>query len=448
MPTWLAIVLGVFVVLVIVLAVGGVIARRRQLEANRGRFDAHLAQVNEDLAAAHAAGPRLGARGPRGRRPRGLRGRARRRRAGASSRSCRSSIVPGTDDDKAVFRVTRRPRRAAHARPPAAASGCSSSSPDGALHPGRPRPGALAQPGRVDLAPDRAGARPPADRRTCVAYHAARARGGVGAIFLEATAVDPSGLLTSHTLGGFLPGIVPGYRAARRRGARARRAGCFVQLFHGGREQISAAPRAPAGRAVGGPVAALRERAARADGRRAARADRRLRDRGAPLPRGRDRRHRGLDVARLPDRAVLLAALEPAHRRLRRRRPRLRFADEVLEAVRDGGRAPGWRSGCGSRPTSWRRTGSTPPRAPRSRASCARRASSTSPRSCSATRRTWRRRAGSRRRRPRAEAAIAEPLAAVARRGRRAGDRARRASSTCAAAERLVESRRAPTRSA
>src|SRR5215217_9395011 len=77
------------------------------------------------------------------------------------------------------------------------------------------------------------------------AYHAARARGGVGAIFLEATAVDPSGLLTSHTLGGFLPEIVTGYRtladAVHEHDARL-----LVQLFHGGREQISAAPRAPA----------------------------------------------------------------------------------------------------------------------------------------------------------------------------------------------------------
>jgi 2,4-dienoyl-CoA reductase-like NADH-dependent reductase (Old Yellow Enzyme family) len=77
------------------------------------------------------------------------------------------------------------------------------------------------------------------------AYHAARARGGVGAIFLEATAVDPSGLLTSHTLGGFLPEIVPGYRrladAVHSHGSRL-----LVQLFHGGREQISSAPRAPA----------------------------------------------------------------------------------------------------------------------------------------------------------------------------------------------------------
>jgi 2,4-dienoyl-CoA reductase-like NADH-dependent reductase (Old Yellow Enzyme family) len=77
-----------------------------------------------------------------------------------------------------------------------------------------------------------------------IAYHAARARGGVGAIFIEATAVDPSGLLTSHTLGGFLPAIVDGYeelvRALHEYGTKL-----FVQLFHGGREQISSAPRAP-----------------------------------------------------------------------------------------------------------------------------------------------------------------------------------------------------------
>ena len=51
MPTWLAIVLGVFVALVIILAVGGAIARKRQLERTQGRFDEHLAQVNRDLAA-------------------------------------------------------------------------------------------------------------------------------------------------------------------------------------------------------------------------------------------------------------------------------------------------------------------------------------------------------------------------------------------------------------
>jgi 2,4-dienoyl-CoA reductase-like NADH-dependent reductase (Old Yellow Enzyme family)/thioredoxin reductase len=75
-----------------------------------------------------------------------------------------------------------------------------------------------------------------------VAYHEARGRGGVGLIVLEATAVDPSGLLTSHTLGGYLPRIVEGYRrvaaAVQPSGARL-----FVQLFHGGREQIASPPR-------------------------------------------------------------------------------------------------------------------------------------------------------------------------------------------------------------
>lgn len=77
-----------------------------------------------------------------------------------------------------------------------------------------------------------------------LAYHEARARGGVGAIFVEATAVHPSGLLTSHTIGGFLPEIVASYRSL---GDRLRPHGTrmFVQLFHGGREQISSAPRAP-----------------------------------------------------------------------------------------------------------------------------------------------------------------------------------------------------------
>jgi len=78
-----------------------------------------------------------------------------------------------------------------------------------------------------------------------VAYHEARARGGVGAIFLEATAVHPTGLLTAHTLGGYRGEIVPGYRrlsdAVHDGGA------ClFVQLFHGGREQISSSPKPPA----------------------------------------------------------------------------------------------------------------------------------------------------------------------------------------------------------
>ena len=77
-----------------------------------------------------------------------------------------------------------------------------------------------------------------------VAYHEERASGGVGAIFLEAVAVHPTGLLTAATLGGYLPEIVGGYRslseAVGRHDTRL-----FVQLFHGGREQIASPPRPP-----------------------------------------------------------------------------------------------------------------------------------------------------------------------------------------------------------
>ncbi len=78
-----------------------------------------------------------------------------------------------------------------------------------------------------------------------LAYHEARARGGVGTIFLEATAVHPSGLLTPHTVGGFLPEIVAAYRRLGER-LHPHDTKLMVQLFHGGREQISSAPRAPA----------------------------------------------------------------------------------------------------------------------------------------------------------------------------------------------------------
>ena len=53
METWEIIVLAVVAVIVL-LAVGGAVARRRQLERSQGRFNESLAQVNRDLAAAHA----------------------------------------------------------------------------------------------------------------------------------------------------------------------------------------------------------------------------------------------------------------------------------------------------------------------------------------------------------------------------------------------------------
>ncbi len=78
-----------------------------------------------------------------------------------------------------------------------------------------------------------------------VAYHEARARGGTGLIVLEAAAVHPSGLLTPHTLAGYRDEIVPDLaRVAEAVHAHGTR--LFVQLFHGGREQISDHPRPPA----------------------------------------------------------------------------------------------------------------------------------------------------------------------------------------------------------
>jgi 2,4-dienoyl-CoA reductase-like NADH-dependent reductase (Old Yellow Enzyme family)/thioredoxin reductase len=78
-----------------------------------------------------------------------------------------------------------------------------------------------------------------------VAYHEARARGGAGLIVLEATAPHPSGILTAHELAGYLPEIASAYRrvgeAVQPHGTRL-----FVQLLHGGREQIAGPPRAPA----------------------------------------------------------------------------------------------------------------------------------------------------------------------------------------------------------
>ena len=75
-----------------------------------------------------------------------------------------------------------------------------------------------------------------------VAYHAARADGGVGMICMEATAVDRGGLLTGHTIAGYDPDVIPWFRAvaeaAHEAGSRL-----FAQIFHGGREQIEVPPR-------------------------------------------------------------------------------------------------------------------------------------------------------------------------------------------------------------
>ena len=104
MPTWHAIVIGVLAALIVLLAVGGAIARNRQLDRTRGRFQAHLAQVNEDLAAAHAE--------DRGWAPDTLDAAAREALAAERPGAEKAELtlvqivdLPGTDEDKAVFRV-------------------------------------------------------------------------------------------------------------------------------------------------------------------------------------------------------------------------------------------------------------------------------------------------------------------------------------------------------
>ena len=78
-----------------------------------------------------------------------------------------------------------------------------------------------------------------------IAYHEARARGGAAMICIEATAIHHTGLLTAHTVGGYLPEIVPAYRRLAE-AVHAHGTALMVQLFHGGREVIAAPPRPPA----------------------------------------------------------------------------------------------------------------------------------------------------------------------------------------------------------
>src|SRR3954451_4544288 len=99
MPTWLIIVL----VVLLVLAVGGAIATRRRMAAREERFELSLAEVNRDLAAAHAE--------DRGWERGALEAAARRVYAAErGSEPAELDLVqvidrPGTDDDHAVFRI-------------------------------------------------------------------------------------------------------------------------------------------------------------------------------------------------------------------------------------------------------------------------------------------------------------------------------------------------------
>ena len=99
MPTWLIIVL----VVIAVLAVGGAFARSRQLARSRPAFEASLEHVNRDLAAAAAL--------DRGWDRDTLEDAARRLYREQSGTEPGELVLvevvdrPGTDEDKAVFRV-------------------------------------------------------------------------------------------------------------------------------------------------------------------------------------------------------------------------------------------------------------------------------------------------------------------------------------------------------
>ena len=101
MEPWVVILLVVAVLAL--LAVGGALAQRRRMAANRGRFSANLDRVNNELAAAHAA--------DKGWDPERLHDAARRilreHRGNASGDPQLVAVVdrPGTEDDKAVFEV-------------------------------------------------------------------------------------------------------------------------------------------------------------------------------------------------------------------------------------------------------------------------------------------------------------------------------------------------------
>ena len=105
MPTWLIIVL----VVLLVLAVGGVIARSMQLRRTQGAFRTRVEQANHDLAEAAAA--------DRGWDRARLEAAARRicaeRRGAEPSELLLVEVLdrPGTDEDQAIFQIDSEGRR-------------------------------------------------------------------------------------------------------------------------------------------------------------------------------------------------------------------------------------------------------------------------------------------------------------------------------------------------
>jgi hypothetical protein len=105
MPTWLWILIGAFVLLVVVLATAGIVLVGRRERERTAEFEQRVAEANRALAAAHAA--------DKGWEPATVEAAARRafaeQRPGVEVRDVRLVQVvdpPGTEEDKAVFSVT------------------------------------------------------------------------------------------------------------------------------------------------------------------------------------------------------------------------------------------------------------------------------------------------------------------------------------------------------
>ncbi len=79
-----------------------------------------------------------------------------------------------------------------------------------------------------------------------VAYQQARAAGGAGLLSVEASSPDPSGQLSEHQIAAYRPEVVPAL-AKIADAVHAHGAKLFIQLCHGGREQVTGGGyRAPA----------------------------------------------------------------------------------------------------------------------------------------------------------------------------------------------------------
>ena len=104
MPTWLAIVLGVLLGLIVLLALGGLVANARAQARDREAREAEIEIANQALATAHAA--------DRGWERSALEALARAAYDANNPGTPATELVlaqvvdqPGTDQDKAVFRV-------------------------------------------------------------------------------------------------------------------------------------------------------------------------------------------------------------------------------------------------------------------------------------------------------------------------------------------------------